>query len=262
MKEECLTQIKTNEIFNHTALPLLEKYIFCNCSFHNVLFKEDLNHVEFINCNLYDCYFDSDSHFLGGEINNCTFSSSYFHNVTFSNNNFNNTFFIDCTMNNFSAFYNVYFKKSKFIGTNFIATTFNIYSYDKIFENCIFQKVNFTTELSRSGAITSGCEKETILRESIIGYKKCSDHIVTLEIPAGAIVFSPNGKKCRTNKVRVLKIETFFGEEDDRAYSLYNGMSYYVGDEITIHNFDLRCNQECSNGIHFFMTKEEAINYF
>lgn len=255
IKEECLTQIKVHEMFKNTTFHLFENYIFCNCSFHNVSFKGNLNNVEFINCNLYDCYFEGD------EVNDCTFSNNYFYNITFSNNTFNYTLFIQCVMCSFSTFYNACFKKSKFINSDFCTATLDICSYDRIFENCTFKKVNFTTDVAKSGAIISSCEKEIILRESIIGYKKCSDHIVTLEIPAGAIVFSPNGKKCRTNKVRVLKIETSLGEEDDRAYSRYNGMSYYVGDEITIHNFDLRCNVECSTGIHFFMTKEEATNY-
>lgn len=97
-----------------------------------------------------------------------------------------------------------------------------------------------------------------ILTESIIGYKKCSDGIiVTLEIPRGAIVFSINGKKCRTNKVKVIDIDGA-----NRAFAEYNGMSYYVGDEITVYNFDCEYNVECGTGIHFFKTREEAEKYW
>jgi hypothetical protein len=38
-------------------------------------------------------------------------------------------------------------------------------------------------------------------------------------------------------------------------------MSYYVGDEITIYDFNCEYNMECAEGIHFFMTREEAENY-
>lgn len=96
-----------------------------------------------------------------------------------------------------------------------------------------------------------------ILTESIIGYKKCkNDVIVTLEIPKDAIVFSINGNKCRTNKAKVIDIDGA-----DRAFSIFNKMTYYVGDEFNIKDFNCEYNRECANGIHFFMTREEAEAY-
>ncbi len=109
-----------------------------------------------------------------------------------------------------------------------------------------------------------------ILTEDIIGYKKCYNNrrqgvIVTLSIPKGAIVFSINGNKCRTNKAKVIAIDN----DTDRAFSTYRKdyyspskyLSYYVGDEITVYNFNCKYNVECGSGIHFFMTKEEAEFY-
>lgn len=91
-----------------------------------------------------------------------------------------------------------------------------------------------------------------ITTEPIIGYKACkNDVIVTLEIPKGAVIFSINGDKCRTNKAKVVAIDGA-----DRAFSFFNDTSYYVGDEFTIHNFNLIYNVECAEGIHFFMTRE------
>ena len=96
-----------------------------------------------------------------------------------------------------------------------------------------------------------------IVTEDIKGYKKCEHGIiVTLLIPRGAIVFSINGNKCRTNKAKVIAIDGA-----DVAYSTYNGMSYHVGDEFTIYDFNCEYNIECGAGIHFFMTREEAENY-
>ena len=43
--------------------------------------------------------------------------------------------------------------------------------------------------------------------------------------------------------------------------SIFQYMSYYVGDIFDMANFDLRYNVACSTGIHFFMTKEDAIAY-
>ena len=99
--------------------------------------------------------------------------------------------------------------------------------------------------------------KGKILTDKMLGFKKCRDNvIVTLEIPRGAIVFSINGTKCRTNRAKVIAIDGA-----DRAISRHKYMSYYVGDEFNVYDFNCEYNVECGEGIHFFTTKEEAINY-
>ena len=95
------------------------------------------------------------------------------------------------------------------------------------------------------------------LSEPIIGWKKCKNNVlVKLEIPRGAIVFSINNSKCRTDKAKVLEI---IG--GNRAYSNHKFFSYYVGDIIEIFDFNCEYNIECAEGIHFFKTREEAENY-
>lgn len=102
--------------------------------------------------------------------------------------------------------------------------------------------------------------KGKILTQNIVGYKKCigghGNVIVTLEIPRGAIVFSINGYKFRTNKAKVIGLDGA-----NRAKSFYQDMTYYMWDEFTIDNFNCAYNVECGAGIHFFMTREEAENY-
>ena len=95
------------------------------------------------------------------------------------------------------------------------------------------------------------------LSEPIIGWKKCKNNVlVKLEIPRGAIVFSINNSKCRTDKAKVLEI---IGS--DRAYSKHKFFSYYVGDIIEVFDFNCEYNVECAEGIHFFKTREEAKDY-
>ena len=95
------------------------------------------------------------------------------------------------------------------------------------------------------------------LSNPIIGWKKCKGGvIIKLEIPRGAIVFSINNHKCRTDKAIVKEI---FGA--DRAFSMYKYFSYYVGDKIEVYNFNCEYNIECAEGIHFFRTRKEAENY-
>jgi co-chaperonin GroES (HSP10) len=102
------------------------------------------------------------------------------------------------------------------------------------------------------------CRKGVVLTESMIGYKKSNEgKIITLEMPIGAKVFSINNNKRRTNKAKVIDMqgETEFSSMHD------NSFKYHVGDEIEIKDFDERYNVECSTGIHFFLTREEAENF-
>ena len=97
-----------------------------------------------------------------------------------------------------------------------------------------------------------------ILKEPIVGFKKTADGVViTAEIPAGAIVFCINGKKCRTNKAKITDMggATLLHSSHDHMFT------YTLGKLIVIDNFNLMYNVECASGFHFFRTREEAENY-
>ena len=98
------------------------------------------------------------------------------------------------------------------------------------------------------------------LKEPLIGYKKCKDDlIVTLEIPKGAIVFSINNSKCRTNVAKVVEISN--GSEI--AYSKHDEtFAYKVGETVYPDDFNCEYCEECADGIHFFRTKKEAEEYY
>ena len=93
---------------------------------------------------------------------------------------------------------------------------------------------------------------------SFIGYKKCMyDVIVTLRITEDALRSSATGDKCRCSKAEVLDIE---GAEE--AISWYDSnFIYHKGDIVEVKDFNQNRWVECTSGIHFFMTKEEAIKY-
>ena len=99
------------------------------------------------------------------------------------------------------------------------------------------------------------CRKGIVLTEPMVGYKKSYENkIITLEIPIGAKVFSINNNKRRTNKAKVIDMqgETELCSRRDASFK------YHVGDEIEIEDFDENYNAECSTGIHFFLTRDEA----
>jgi uncharacterized protein YjbI with pentapeptide repeats len=102
------------------------------------------------------------------------------------------------------------------------------------------------------------CRKGIVLTEPMIGYKKArGGKIITLEMPIGSKVFSIHNKKRRTNKVKVIDMQG----EAELGSIRDNSFKYHVGDEIEITDFDERYNVECSTGIHFFLTREEAEEY-
>ena len=98
---------------------------------------------------------------------------------------------------------------------------------------------------------------------SFIGYKKSGGCIVKLLILDDAKRSSATTYKCRCDKAKVLDIENAYtGEKIEETKSDYDPeFIYRVGEIITVDNFDDNRWNECSTGIHFFMNKENALNY-
>jgi hypothetical protein len=129
----------------------------------------------------------------------------------------------------------------------------------------------YGADLSRanlSGADLSGAkidynsaafQQTRILPEgSIIGWKKCNNNvIVKLRIPEAAKRSQSFGRKCRAEFADVLEI---IGAET--AISQHDGKTIYeVGKRMIPDSFDENWQEECSSGIHFFITRAEAEAY-
>lgn len=96
----------------------------------------------------------------------------------------------------------------------------------------------------------------------LIGWKKCRDNrIVKLLVPADARRSNATGRKCRCDRARVLAIESPDGDETfDEAVSKQDPtFAYRVGETVSVDDFDEDRWSECSPGIHFFITREEAV---
>lgn len=97
-----------------------------------------------------------------------------------------------------------------------------------------------------------------------IGYKKACNHIVKLKILPYAKRSSATTRKCRCSSAKVLSITTLDGQDDGtRAISSNydEDFVYRVGEIVRVDNFDDNRWCECSTGIHFFMTRDEAVRY-
>ena len=87
--------------------------------------------------------------------------------------------------------------------------------------------------------------------------------IVELEILEDAMRSSAARRKCRCSKAKVLSITTLDGIPlDCTAFSSYDdSFKYRVGETVEVANFDKDRWNECAPGIHFFITRQEAVDY-
>ena len=97
-----------------------------------------------------------------------------------------------------------------------------------------------------------------------IGFKKAHGKIVVLEIPEDAKRLSSTGRKCRCDKAKVLEIQNLDGTKADISEVSSDRDSnfiYKIGEIVCVPDFDENRWNECSTGIHFFINRQEAVNY-
>lgn len=99
---------------------------------------------------------------------------------------------------------------------------------------------------------------------AFIGWKKVHDSLIKLEIPEDARRSSATTMKCRCDKAKVLAITNLEGtksREEIINLSQEHHVVYKVGEMVYPDSFDENRWNECSHGIHFFVNKQDAINY-
>ncbi len=94
----------------------------------------------------------------------------------------------------------------------------------------------------------------------LIVYKALADkRIAKLLIPIKAArTASLVGRKCRAEYAGVIEIRSKKGRSVKLGRSKYDGTRYKVGKIVRPDRYDPDIRVECANGIHFFLTKEEA----
>ena len=99
---------------------------------------------------------------------------------------------------------------------------------------------------------------------AFIGWKKCGKYIVKLRIAEDAMRSSATTRKCRCSKAEVIAIENIDGtpsDETEVASSYDKSFMYRIGETVEVKDFDTDRWKECSAGIHFFITRDEAVKY-
>ena len=111
--------------------------------------------------------------------------------------------------------------------------------------------------------ITSSFSLQCPEEGSFIGYKKAGNRMVKLLITEDAKRSSATSRKCRCSKAKVLSITSLDGKEEytDAASNYNSNFIYEVGKIVEVENYDENRWNECAPGIHFFITRDEAVTY-
>ena len=99
---------------------------------------------------------------------------------------------------------------------------------------------------------------------AFIAFKKARGYIVKLLIPEDAKRCSATSRKCRVDKATVLSITHLDGSDADISEvksSHDSNFVYKIGETVTVDNFEENRWIECAPGIHFFITRDEAVRY-
>ena len=96
----------------------------------------------------------------------------------------------------------------------------------------------------------------------LVVYKQLANgSIATLKIPASARRSNATGRKCRAEYAEVLAIQDLDGNAKECGVSRYDfRFVYRVGETVHPHEWCEDRWQECAGGIHFYLTRYEAVN--
>ena len=99
---------------------------------------------------------------------------------------------------------------------------------------------------------------------AFIGWKKAKDKIVKIEICEDSKRSSATSLKCRCSKAKVLEIQEYDGTHstvNEVASDYKEDFIYKIGEVVEVSDFNENRWNECSSGIHFFISREMAVKY-
>lgn len=250
--------------------------IFYGCLFNNCKFYQTrLKSCSFHSCTFLKCKMDG-SDFSRSDFDSCTFEENLFEHFKCFSSCFNSsTFSVNGMIN--SSFDHALFRFCTFADNNMESSSFdNTLNIDSLLranriDGCNLSSADFyNSRLDNNVILTNNedyftrhfnnaCPKEG----AFYGFKVTDDAVVTLLIPEDALRCSSTTDKCRCSKAVVVKIENLSTREEmESTASKFDPLFIYKkGELVKVDNFDPDWQNECSAGIHFFMTKEQAIKY-
>lgn len=134
-----------------------------------------------------------------------------------------------------------------------------------VFDNTDLRDCNFMYANLRGSKYVPYIPLQCPSDGAFIGWKKVNNVLIKLEIPADAKRSSATTNKCRCDKAKVLGFYDSLGTEELDITELvndeYEKCKYIKGEMVYPDFFDEDRWNECSHGIHFFVNKQDAINY-
>lgn len=286
MKTIKLVDINGNVLFEHTEenntiKRTVEAAIKAGASLKRINLRgADLTNITLENVDL--TYAD----FTGSDLSLATISHATCTNALFTDAT------LVASIISHSFFNSTCFKEALLINSQFEYTSLRFVNFTTVqlggalfrFCNCdhsIFDNVDlcttrfFMTDLSKVDF--SKAEQEPYIplacpsSGAFIGWKTIRDHklqhsyLIQLLIPEDAKRCSAASNKCRCDKAKVLSIENLQTHELINSVTNKNQpfvLTYKVGEMVYPNEFDDNRWNECSHGIHFFINKQEAINYY
>jgi hypothetical protein len=237
----------------------IQESSFDNAEFNNC----DVNYTTFNDVSFEDTYF----YRLIAEatrFTKCNFTEACMDNFTFEECIFRECDFSRCDM------HGVTFKYCHFYNCDFEEAELPPFFHPNTMEGCInipYMPMVCPEEGEFIGyKIASSEQRPSLLPSSAMPYENegPANVLVTLKIPFDARRSSAGGRKCRCDKAKIIGLE-FFGkhEGENIAYSKFDArFEYHVGEEISVPFFDENRWNECSTGIHFFINRKEALQYY
>src|SRR5574344_565266 len=212
-------------------------------------YKIDFHGANFCDAN-FNCANFIDANFIGADFIGADFHDADFHDAVFCD----------------ADFHGADFRDANFIGADFIGADFR----DADFHDANFHDANFHGANNINEVISSANIANTALcmqcpeEGSFIGFKKAVGGIVKLRVTESAKRSSATTHKCRCSEAEVLEIQNMDGTKSERTSvsSKYDrNFIYSVGTIVSVPDFDDDRWNECTRGIHFFLSRQEAVNY-
>ena len=137
--------------------------------------------------------------------------------------------------------------------------------HEAVLPNPVYMNAICPMTCPEEGAFIGWKNADIILPKDDYGFVSRVEVIVKLQIPGRAKRLSATSRKCRCDGALVLDIQSLGGESLPKGtvvYSRYDPtFTYEVGKKLHVDDFDDDRWNECSTGIHFFITRQEAVDY-
>lgn len=246
----------------------------------DIVFPKEIGHVRFINCVLEKPI--SDVSFYAVSFNNieidventifinCTFKIVSFQHCDFTGGTFGDCNFVASNINYCKLSY------AQFIGGSIRNTSFgfsnvehvmfnNINAYGVTFDHCDIERCNVVESNITLPQMIPSTGSFIAWKKALCGMEGESQSVVIikLRIPEDAKRCCVS-HKCRASKVDVLGFETLDGQKlSDHSFvhSWYDHNFMYRIGTVEPLCFDDDLTAQCSDGIHFFLNRDDAVAY-